>query len=501
MSKKGLYAVISSSTVVPVILIVTFSVLLSSLLTGMLMMRPVADDFAYFSDPLISNPFGFAVHYYMDWTGRFMQAFWMSTLYRVFGDEVVTYGALIQYLLLISASLFVSFSVLKRSTLSKLWLVAIGLSLATLSVFMTPSIFDSNLWITSSTVYIGSMIGLLIAVGSAALLAQTDSLKWWKVAIASIVIFAAQLFSEPTSLIAVGIGLLALLVHYLFIKTSRSLAVCWTWLLASASGFLFMYLSPGTAAREGELDTKASLVGSMINALGDFDKLSYIFTSYRILIIASLVIVTTPLLLKLSTKTKLIIAMVSAISMVAIPFVLFLATHYSLGGYAPLRAFTTPSALFSVALIVFISSLLAIAINYTKIKPQDNRATNLITLALLLVIVPATFSCLKQVAPTIQAVAQRAELYDAREESITAQVLGKNDEVYIQPLPLLLTTSDAVDLYFNDGTPVWLEKSFRDYYGIPSTSKIIFESQPEGYCVQYDNPYWFGTKTCGDINE
>src|ERR1700761_1155803 len=100
--------------IIAVIIIASGVVLLSTVIIMALTMRPVADDYSYFSDPLIHNPIRFAIHYYMDWTGRSGQAFWVSCLYVLFGASSVIYGSILQIVLLFLSAFILTYTLLHK---------------------------------------------------------------------------------------------------------------------------------------------------------------------------------------------------------------------------------------------------------------------------------------------------------------------------------------------------------------------------------------------------
>lgn len=486
----------ANSLLAPITLLVVCSILLSVIIVAALMMRPVADDFAYFSDPSIHNPLSFAIHYYFGWTGRFMQALWMSSLHKAFDEHTVVYGTILQLAILAASGIFCVFALLRKTAIHNVWVVALGLAACVLFAYMSPSFFDTNLWITSSSVYIGSAIALLTSLGLSALVSTTKHAQWWHYAGFAIVVFLSQLFSEPTSIIMIYMGLVALAGSYLF-KRRRERIVSWLWTGASIAGFLFMYLSPGTRTRQGELQTHPALYDILFGSIHSLDKLSYIFTSYRIWLIVALALAITPLLMNLRVRQRLYILVVSIVSAVAIPLSLFVATQYTMDGYTPLRALTVPIALLAFALITIIATTLSWLMTYAKRFP---RIVLSITTTLLLLAVG--FAAVSASIPTLQAVAMRMNLYDARTTSIQHQVDTNQQTIQIDPLPLLLDNTEALDMnYDGAATPAWLTDAFRNYYAIPSKDAVTRDTQPPGYCVPHNNPVWFGTKTCAELEK
>ena len=472
------------------------SVLLSLIIILALMMRPVADDYAYFSDPNIHNPFTFAFHYYMDWTGRSGQAFWVAVLYKAFGNQVVIYGAILQQILLVLASIFLVYSIFYKKSISHIKLVSFALMISVMCSFMTPSVFDSNLWITSSTVYIGSLIAAFIAAGTAISFVRKKAVKKWHYILLFFITFVAQLFSEPTSLIMIYVSLVCIALASMLYHNRKTLYVSIICFTASVLGFLYMLLSPGTRTRQGTLQVHTSLLDIFTQAFGDLSKLAYIFTSYRIAIIIILCLFVALFFARISKKNTIIIASVAFISSIAIPYSLFISTRYTMGSYSPLRAFTVPVGLAGVLIAIATGVIIAYWLN--KVSPRFKR---LAVVALFVLLPISLFTAIHQEIPTIRAVAIRSDLYDARESSIHEQITRNNGSIHFEPLPILLVKSDAVDFYYNRIAPAWFEQGFRRYYGIPDNTKIIYEQQPNGYCSSTNNPGWLGAKDCFEMQK
>ena len=478
--------------------IIFSSVLLSLIYTLALIMRPLADDYAYFSDPLIGNPFKFAMHYYIDWTGRSGQAMWVSVLYRIFGNHVVNYGTIVQHTLLVLSAVFLAFCILHKRNIPKTLVISIGMVSSVIFVYMTPSIFDTNLWITSSSVYIGSIIAGLISTGYLILIYRINTLQWWHVLIAALITFLAQLFSEPTSMIMIYGFFMSAVVALFVYKNNKMSRLMMVNSIASASGFMYMYLSPGTRMRQHVTGIETELPQVFSGAFADLSKLSYIFSSYRLLLIAllSFLLLLIIPLLKPSRKTTIIISLASFISAFIIPYLLFISTRYTMGAYAPLRAFTVPVAVSSILLAI--GSAYVIAYLFSHFNPSRTQwALSL----LITVFMPLCFiSVIKTEATTIHAVTIRTDMYDARDNYIGQQLRQGSKELNITPLPILTANSDAVDFYYDRTPPAWFEDGFRKFYHLPSSVTISYNQQPQGYCTEHNNPGWLGAKPCTLLN-
>lgn len=473
------------------------SILISLIILAAMMMRPVADDYAYFSDPTFGNPFKFAAHYYMDWTGRSSQAFWMSVLHNVFGNKVVIYGTILQTIILIFSAILLIFTILrKRKSTSLLKIVAIGLLVSVLCIFMTPSVFDSNLWITSSSVYIGSLIGIFLSVAVAVYIARFKPFSKVLLVALFFITFLGQLFSEPTSVIMIGISILATLLSIFVYRNRTYIRTSIVYLIGALTGLIYMYLSPGTQTRQDTLQTGFDLHNIFISPITDFSKLAYIFTSPRVLIVIVSALVLSLLFVKFSRKNQLVITGTAFALTLIIPYVLFVTTRYTLGSYIPLRAFTVPVALAAIFLAIGIGSLIS---RFIVIKLPQGRLVTVIALAIL--IPTSLLLSVRDTLPVVQATAIREHLYDGRESSIRQQISDQDSVVYFEPLPVLLANSDAVDFYYNQQPPIWFVEGFKTFYGIPVETSIQYENQPDGYCVYEDTPGWLGAKSCNVLQK
>jgi len=473
------------------------SILIALIVVAAMMMRPVADDYAYFSDPTFGNPFKFAAHYYMDWTGRSSQAFWMSVLHNIFGNKVVIYGTLLQTIILILSVVLLVFTVIRKTkTVSLLKIISVGLLVSVLCIFMTPSVFDSNLWITSSSVYIGSLIGIFLSVSLAVHITRFKPSSKLLLLTLFLITFLGQLFSEPTSVIMIGVAFVAALLSAFVYRNQVFLRTAIVYLLGALTGLIYMYLSPGTRTRKEALQTDFDLHTIFISSITDFSKLAYIFTSHRILIIAVSALILSLLFIKFSKRNQLVITGVAFALSIIIPYVLFATTRYTLGESIPLRAFTVPVALAAIFLAVGVGSLIS---RFAVLRLPQGRLIVVVILAILIPI--SLLTSVRETLPVVQATAIREHLYDGRESSIKQQIADQNPIIYFEPLPVLLANSDAVDFYYNQQPPAWFVEGFKTFYGIPVETSIQYENQPNGYCVYEDTPGWLGAKSCNVLQK
>ena len=148
----------------PTVLIVFGILLVSLLMAPALFARPIADDFHYFNQLSSYGTVDYIVNFYTSDTGRYAQGASMAVLYKLFGSNSVVVGPIIEILLLIATATWASFLLLRSfkvtiRTLSKA--LILGLTSTSVVLLYTPSLFDSLYWLTYSTVYVLSLVGLV----------------------------------------------------------------------------------------------------------------------------------------------------------------------------------------------------------------------------------------------------------------------------------------------------------------------------------------------------
>ncbi len=480
------------------IIIAYSSVLLSPLIIIAMMIRPIADDFVYFTDSHITNPFKYAFYFYFNQTGRLSQAFLVSSLYRTFGDKTVIFGAIIQLLLLIVACIVCCYAIFyRKKKTSHVSMIALGLLFTIISLLSSPSLFDTYLWLTSSTVYTASMIALFFSIALAALFVRYKVNKIWKYIGLFLFIFIAQLFSEPTSVIMICMSAIFIVLSVSIIKNKNLFKVSVTFLISSILGFLTMYFSPGSHLRQINCGSHFNLNDTLISSFFDISKLSYLFTTYRIYFIVILALFISTLLPKLSKKITTYSIIIILFSIFVVAYSLFVTTRYSMGSYIPFRTFSVPTAIISILFAIAIGTAISFGMYHI---PIFKNSKNIITSFMLITaVVVSSFTTLASYIPVIHAVAQRSEAYDTRALSIKEQVATQSSVIHITPLPTLLINTEGIDFYYGNSQVSWFESSFRKYYSIPITSKIIYDNQPQTYCSIYNNPGWTGAKDCNTL--
>lgn len=478
-------------------LIITFVLFVTTLLIVMaLINKPIADDFAYFSHPLIKNPFKFTYDFYFTQTGRLAQAFFVSVLYRIFGSGAVTAGPIIELF-----SLFITLTWLYYLLLNKikkqrlLYSFALGLTSAIVMLLASPSLFDSFLWLTSSSVYVTSLIGLIFNLCLFIICYRQEKNKFLQLGLFFISIVICQSFSEPTSAIII-FSLGALLFYKIIKRNYKKIKLYLLSFIASISGFLLVYLSPGSQHRQQISGSGFNFKNMFIKPIYDFQSIIDTLFSWRLIYILILAIIIALLMPKI---TKTIVAKRVPIAIVCgvVPvYLLFVITNYSMGNYIPLRAYTVPIAILGVS----ISYCMAIFFAVLAQKISNNKPDKIYLILTLLLIIFGISVGINSLIATIQAESLRNSLYTMRETSIMRQISNNKPTLNIYPAPIILNNSEAIDFYFDKEQIFWFEVSFKNYYNIPADKKIVFNSQPDGYCLNTQNPTWYGLKTCYNLS-
>ena len=481
----------------PILFLITGLFVISTLLTMAAFASPIADDYAYFSHHLINNPFRYVYDFYLNNTGRIAQGGFVSILFSVFGESVVVFGPIIELILLAGVCIWLT-HLLIRSDIPhrKLNVISIGIFGAITMLLMSPSLFDSYLWFTSSSVYITSLIGLIFNTALLIVLLRQKRLKVWYILLVCLSVFICQSFSEPTSAIIIAMLSLVMLSAFIY-KHRRLLLLSSTGFASAVAGFLFVYLSPGSQARQDASGSAFDINGMLLQPFLDLGAAFQLLFSWRFFIILSLALLIAHILPKFNKKTSLQLMFLSMLLALGPIYLLFLITHYSMGDYTPLRAYTVPMAIFGI----FIAFLIALGISML-LKRLTIRYRMLILTPLAVASVTAgLITTTPQLNTIIRAEVIRESLHDNRAASIADQIEENRPTISIHPAPIFLNNSEAIDFYYQKAQIDWYEAGFKRYYGIPHSTHVTFKDQPESYCLNEQNPTWFGLQTCYALAE
>lgn len=485
---------LASHSLTPAILFTLSAVILATgLVVLALLTKPIADDYSYFSHPLIHNPILFTADFFVNQTGRYAQGALVSILHRLFGDASTVVGPILLLAGLVASSTWLGYLLLAKRSYRFLWALTVGSFASCVLILSAPSIFDTFLWLTSSTVYVASLIASILVVSLAIWLYQRRPNKWWYVFF-FVFTFVAQSFSEPTSAILIAASIITA-GGYVFYKNKRVLYISLATFTASTLGFLTVYLSAGSRNRQHASGSEFNLNEMFVAPLHDFSFVWHYLNSWRFFLILALAILIAQLLPKLTKKQSVRVAAISLVGSILPLYILFVITHYSMGSYIPLRSYTVPIAL----LVIGVAVAIAIGISqlqFTLRKKEDRQ---------LLFTVLGVLSCIAAivaVTPSMVAIgraeALRSSIHDTRETAMYQQLAQRKQPLEVLPAPLIIQDSEAIDFRYNSPTQIsWFTDGFRRYYGIPEDTELRFTSQPPaGYCLRGHSTPWYGVSGC-----
>lgn len=463
-------------------LIVPGLIIASALTTILFMLsilaQMVADDYAYFQNIRTSvSPIQYVVEHYTTHNGRLSQASLVTASYVAFGETSVK---IMPFLFFTGIAL--AFAWLIRLTIplkgnKALTSLLLGTLLSSVAILSTPSLHDSYIWFTSSSVYLGSMIGILITSCLAITLRKMKTIKL-RILLPSLLFMAlSQSFSEPTSALALSLGGLWILLE-LIQKNWKHLKTAILVFASLLVGFLVLFLSPGTAARRGDMNSSIDLQWMFVGSLGHYQELLLYLSPWIIgLVVFVGLVAAINTRQTVAQKRFLAYSTIIAVTIfIMSTYITFVVNNFAGTAYA-YRNFTLPifGLVTSLALISFVLFRL-IMLKYGSIRPYLILAS--ITIAPLLLM-----GTVMQSTSEIKALAARESLIIERESDLSRQLGTEHGNITVQAAPVL-TISDAVDVENPDEEQTdWLIQSVRGWYGIPRHVTIDIEETDESYCL------------------
>ncbi|MGO8960521.1 MAG: hypothetical protein ACLQFR_24570 [Streptosporangiaceae bacterium] len=239
------------TTCITVILGLGAAALSAAFLAESMLARPIADDYRYFAVIRRLDVLAFLVHHLDTESGRYSQGLVVWIAYRVWGVASVQWMPVVLLAFLVATTTatvraFVpAFQALPRSTA-----LAVGFAAPALAVTAAPSVVDSYLWLTSSTVYvpaIGVLMSACLAL-RAAVRRRTGGTRAVFAALAIALVVIAQGFYEASSVLTVAAAVIFVVV--LAVRRDRANVPAGV-LVASAAfaGLAAMYFAPGERLR------------------------------------------------------------------------------------------------------------------------------------------------------------------------------------------------------------------------------------------------------------
>ena len=483
------------------IIITIYLVILAPFLVMAIFNQPIADDYAFFSQKHPGNPFITMTDSYLHWTGRLSPNFLVSIFYHFWGSKT---PAIMAIFLLVSLAVVsvrfikVFFRQVKARDLPCSQALALGLLMTSLIMLSAYSIYDSYLWLTSSTIYITSII-CAIAVATLTIQLFTKSvITWcnWLIYIASLIFTA--FCCEITTIYLVGSFGLSLIMYGLIKRfklfklkkiTKHNIRVLVVGMVIVAGCLLIIYFSPGSIRRRQALHVIFDWRKVFIEPLFQIAKLGYLVTWERVLLVVGSAIALAIVSPKLRPRQTIGVVVSIVIYLLAISYVFYLIMGYSLGGYIPLRAYIVPAGI----ILIGVTAILAVLL-----RKCSANITYLLDITMILALIGVVATSYRVYKPIIRAVVLRHDAYITREINLQQQANRTSSAIRVMPLPVLLQNSEAQDIAFNNAQEKWVTEAFKEYYHLPGDAMLISLPQDDHYCTvsRQDTPYYFGAQTC-----
>jgi hypothetical protein len=442
--------------------------------------NPIADDYAYFADLRSRGTFGFLEYHYLDHSGRFGQALLVTLGWVFFGVISVKVMPL---LLIIALGLSLSWLVWRFLPLerrNKPACCAIGFTIAAAVLVSMLSFYDSVLWWTASSIYLSSIIVLVLDAIFIHFLMTTKKVKAWQFALIVLFIVFGQGFSEIASVIA-GLGGITLgiilLVKKNWLLVRRLLIVG----AAMALGFALVYFSGGSMRRQSAdaIGNIQSIWQLVFVAPAWFAKIfinNYHWWQGILLLAVGGVIA--PLLKKISRRQTMIVSGAIIVTTLATTYIIFLFNSYI--GWMDLRAYT------AVCFIGGLATITLAALWFGHILHTKYRALAYVTPLVLMFI--AVAPTLFWATGAIKGQAIRDYFFDHRSAEIATQLESGSSTVITYSLPVIVPERvGASDVWDKPEQGSWTEGAFRAFFLIPRDIHL-FET-PSPYSAQYRDSY------------
>ena len=483
------------------IIITICLVILAPFLVMAIFNQPIADDYVFFSLDHPGNPFATVAESYLNWSGRLSPTFLISVFYHFWGSKTPAIMAIFLLVSLVIVSVWfikVFFKQVKARALPRSQVLALGLLMTSLIMLSAYSIYDSYLWLTSSTIYITSIICAIAVITLTTRLFTKPAITWldWLVYIASLMFTA--FCCEITTIYLVGSFGFSLIVYGMIKRfklfklkktTKHNIRVLVVGMVITAGCLLIIYFSPGSIKRRQTSHSIFDWQKVFIEPLFHIAKLGYLVTWERVLLVigGGLALATVLPGLKLRQTIGVVVSIV--IYLLAISYVFYLIMGYSLGGYIPLRVYIVPAGIILIGIAVILAVLL---------RKCSANITYLLDITMILALIGAVATSYRVYKPIIRAVVLRHDAYITREIDLRQQTNRTSSAIRVAPLPILLQDSEAQDIAFNNIQAKWVTKAFKQYYHLSNDVMLVSLPQDEHYCTisQKDTPYYYGAQTC-----
>lgn len=486
------------------IIITICLVILAPFLVMAIFNQPIADDYVFFSMDRPGNPFTTVTESYLNWSGRLSPTFLISIFYHFWGSKT---PAIMAIFLLVSLTVVsirfirVFFRRVKTRDLPRSQALALGLLMTSLIMLSAYSIYDSYLWLTSSTIYITSIICAIVVITLTTRLFTKPAITWldWLVYVVSLMFTA--FCCEITTIYLVGSFGFSLIVYGLIKRfklfklkktTKHNIRVLVVGMVIVAGCLLIIYFSPGSIKRRQREHSFFSWQKVFIEPLFQMAKLGYLVTWERVLLVIGSGSALATVLPKLRPRQAISVVASIVIYLLAISYVFYLIMGYSLGGNTPLRSYIIPAGIILIGITVILAVLL---------RECSANITYLLDIAMILALTGAVTTSYRVYKPIIRAVVLRHDAYITREIDLRQQANRTSSAIRVVPLPILLQDSEAQDIAFNNIQAKWVTEAFKQYYHLSNDVMLVNLPQDEHYCTvsQKDTPYYYGAQTCDAV--
>ena len=455
----------------------------------------IADDFAYFNSyNEQGSALAFIKHHFLTHNGRFGQNLFFTALYTLFGTKAIIVTPVILFFCI---SLLIA-SVLKSSNLfsthKNTAALSLGVIVTSVSLTFSPSMHDSLLWLTSSTVYLGALLFTLVAFLLAIRTARGSLQTLPGLALTFVSFTFAAGFSEPLA-VCTGLANALILGRKIFNKKKLHTAIAGAALAGSLLGFAIVYFSLGTVSRRAEVSHQTGLLSAIRSTyLSVYDYLLSIplWSAVPLMLIVALCYTLIP------RAHKIKISPLKTLIYAALTFTVFVITHTFLaiygGGYLALRVFTVPGFATTATLALVALSACALADRACPKRLQQPYSPGYKTLApaavamlgVSLLYFAVNFSQFSAVS--ITALTSRSHYLEQRATDVAEQLstdsTADHKTVEITALPIMLK-SEAFDLSNppEDSIP-WVRQEILKWYGVADAQEVTVKPQPENYCAR-----------------
>ena len=435
----------------------------------------VADDYAYFSYLQDSGVGGFLHWHFFEHSGRLIQGLLAALGWMIGGAASVQFMPIVTLFGLIAA---MSWAVWRFSPMRekprKLQVVGIGAALASLTVLLMPSLFDTYLWWTSNSVHLVGVTLLILSCCFVDMLLR-EKLSWQKRVLILVALFFGQLCSENVAVLTVAAaGLGMAYCWWKKLKQKKIVSIVFAVLTA---GLLALYFSPGSMARRGsEMGLGFDFSRIFLESIRHMKVFVVAIEFWQIALILLMAALLSFVVMKPGKKLLRKISLGIILVVGAALYVTFVMFGY-IGHGMNYRSFTVPS------MILMIGVVMLLAFWLTRVRATGRQ---LLAVGCLAIGAVGLFGFAKY---HVDFLAMRQVEERSRDASVREQVREDSPEVLIVELPVLIDNSEAVDITANiAGRNMWFEKYFRRYYHISDEVFLpVLPMSPEYSALYYDN--------------